>query len=167
MIVIERGKGFEVSETLLEVLGFLHGAIDPDSGHIVCHHYRLGVFVAMAGGRPVPLFGIEGCLFVTMGDENTSAIVSGDDAVSVDSLSITGGSIAVGDVKIESYWALLALSFVREMSGSIHMYKLNLLLDGRSVKAAGILVKPKESQPVLVIVPSQCFYERREVATHM
>ena len=166
-LTIKRERSFEVTETILEVLGFLHGAIDPDSGHIVCHHYRFGVAAIDVGGKPVPLFSIEGCIFLTAGEENTRLILENSGAVKVEELRISGGNIAVGDVSVESYWALLALSFVRELGGKIYTYKIPVNLDGRAVKAAGILVRPKDSYPVLIILPSKCAYERKEVATHM
>jgi len=166
-LIIERSRGFEVTETLLETLGLLHGAIDPDSGHIICHHYRFGVFYAKQSGNTIPLFSIEGCLFITIGEKNVEAIVKSNDAVEAGTLSITEGSISIGDVKLESYWALLALNFIRETGGRFYLYKVDLVLDGKPVKAAALLAKPEESAPIMIILPSKCIVEKKEVSTHM
>jgi len=166
---IDRKKAFEISESMLEILGFLHGAIDPDSGHIVCHHYRLGVLYAKHENNIIPLFGVENCLFVTAGEENISAIISSDDAVKIETLSVSGGRLTIGDIDVENYWIFLALSFVREIGGKLSFYKLGLILeDKKEVKAVALLAEPKDSTPVMLIVPSKCVsQEKKELTTHI
>lgn len=167
VISISSRKIFEISHSMLETLALQHGAIDPDSGHIVCHHYRLGVALATVGNKAVPLFTIEGCIFITAGRDNVEELLHSTSVVEVDTISLRGGGIEVGDVKLDGYWALLALSFARENGDKLRLFKLEIELDGRREKAVGFLIESKEAQPVMLIVPRSCREEKQQVRTHM
>ncbi len=156
---------FDITHHMMETLAMQHGAIDPDSGHIVCHHYRLGVAVAETPRGPVPVLVVEDCVMVTAGRDNVEALLAGD-SVEAGTLSMRSGRVEVGGLPVDSYWMILALSYAKDMEGSIKLYKVDVERDGRRVRAAALLVETESTQ-VLIVVPQRCEGERQQPRTHM
>jgi len=61
--------------SVLEDLADLHGAVDPDTGHLVCHYFPLAPVIIDAGGNDVPGLQIGECLTLVLGREYTSKIL--------------------------------------------------------------------------------------------
>ena len=156
---------FDVTQHMMEVLAFQHGAIDPDSGHIVCHHYRLGVVLAETGKGPVPLLVIENCLYVTAGRENVDAILD-DGSVEAGQLTIRSGRVEVGGLQVDGYWLFTALSYAKDLEADIAVYKVELEREGDRVKAVAVVAR-KGDTAVLLLVPARCEPEKTQPKTHM
>ncbi len=165
MIRLVPRRYFEVTQHMMETLAFQHGAIDPDSGHIVCHQYRIGVTLAETPKGPVPMLVIENCVYVTAGRENVEAVLSGN-SVEAGQLNIRSGRLEVGGLPVESYWMITALSYAKDLEGSMRLYKVEVDDDGRRFKAIAVVVETRETA-VLLLVPQRCEAERAAPKTHM
>jgi hypothetical protein len=165
-------KYFTIPYSLFESLLQMRGAIDPDSGQIVCHFYSLGVSVLETQAGPVPVVVVEGCLMVTFGKENVETLLSSGSAVEVGSFNVREGRVYVGDVAIDSTWGLAAIAYAGEIGNRVKLYKLRMAVDDGDEEApiAGIYVETEEGVPVLLLVPSSCEYvevEEERPPTHM
>ena len=165
MIRLASRRYFEVTQHMMETLAFQHGAIDPDSGHIVCHQYRVGVAVAETPRGPVPLLVIENCVLLTAGRENVEALLEGN-SVEVDGLSLKSGRVEVGGMQVDGYWMIAALSYAKDLEGSMKLYKVEVERDGKPVKAVAVVVETRETA-VALLVPQSCEAERAAPKTHM
>ncbi|NOZ89088.1 MAG: hypothetical protein GXO15_04100 [Crenarchaeota archaeon] len=160
---------FDVPYNVFDIVLQMRGAIDPDSGQIVCHFYSIGVAALETEHGAVPVVVAEGCLMATFGPENVEAVLSAGSAVEVDSLTVRNGRLLVGDVEIDHYWGLAALAYARELAGTTRFYKLRLDVDGEEALIAGIRVDTSDAGPVLLLVPRSCEYieEQEQPPTHM
>ena len=152
------GKYFTIPYSVFEMLMQMRGAIDPDSGQIVCHFLDLGVTVLDAEGGSIPFIVIDGCLFATFGKENVESILSAEAAVEVDNIRVDRGKIMFGDVEIDNYWGPIALAFAAETSAPIKTYKLYIDVDGKEAPIAAILVENTDAGPMLILIPRSCEY---------
>ncbi|BEP18223.1 hypothetical protein PYJP_15750 [Pyrofollis japonicus] len=163
-------KYFTIPYTVFEALMQMRGAIDPDSGQIVCHFLDLGVTALDLDGSSIPLIVIDGCLFATFGRENVETIVERGGAVEISSLNVNKGRILFGDVEIDNYWGPIALAFAAETASPVKMFKIYLDVDGKEAPIAAILVENTEAGPMLMLIPRSCEYveesEQRGL-THM
>ncbi|KSW11866.1 hypothetical protein CF15_03440 [Pyrodictium occultum] len=160
---------FSIPYSVFDVLLQMRGAIDPDSGQIVCHFYDLGVAVLESPGAAVPVIVVEGCLLATFGDENVKALLDSGSAVEVQELRVTQGRVMVGDVEIDHFWGLAALAYAGETGAEVKLYKLRLDVDGFEAPVAGVYVSSTDAGPMLMLVPRSCEYieEQEQPPTHM
>jgi hypothetical protein len=170
-IKLRTQRYFTIPYSLFESLLQMRGAIDPDSGQIVCHFYSLGVSVLETPAGPVPIVVIEGCLMVTFGKENVETLLAGGSAVEVGAFSVKDGQIYVGDVAIDNTWGLAAIAYAGELGTHVRLYKLRMSVDdGEEAPIAGIYVETEDGIPVLLLIPSSCEYveiEEERPPTHM
>ncbi len=152
------GKYFTIPYSVFEMLMQMRGAIDPDSGQIVCHFLDLGVTVLDTEGGSIPFIVIDGCLFATFGKENIEIILGVEAAVEVDNIRVDRGKILFGDVEIDNYWGPIALAFAAETGAPIKTYKLYIDVDGKEAPIAAILVENTDAGPMLILIPRSCEY---------
>ncbi len=165
-------KYFTIPYSLFESLLQMRGAIDPDSGQIVCHFYSIGVTTLEVRDGSVPVVVVEGCLMITFGRENVDAVLSSGSAVEIESFTVRDGRIYVGDVAIDTTWGLAAIAYAGELGSHVRLYKLKMSVDdgGEEAPIAGIYVEMEDGTPVLMLVPSSCEYievEEERPPTHM
>ncbi len=160
---------FDIPYGVFDILLQMRGAIDPDSGQIICHFYSLGVVAIDTPKGAVPFAVAEGCLFITFGLQNVKLVLEHGDAVEVENLSIKHGKIMIGDIEIDHYWGLAALAFAREYGHQVKLYKLRLNIDEEEAPIAGILVEETDVGPALLLIPRTCEYveEQEQPPTHM
>ena len=166
---IRASRFFDVPYSLYDIVLQMRGAIDPDTGQIVCHFYSLGALVIETPRGGVPAVVVEGCLIVTYGPDNVRDLLEAGEAVEVESITVRQGRLVIGDVEIDHYWGLAALVYARE-AGQARFYKLRLAVeDGEPAPIAGILAEQTDSGPVLMLVPRTCEYveEQEQLPTHM
>ena len=127
-----RGKPKHIPDSILESIAMLHGAVDPDTGHLVCHHYPLGLAIIEASGRSMPALSIGECIYLVppphidplVRDANSSSLeVLGEDTTSI------GGAV------VDTPAIALVLSVLREEKGSIKFYITNVEVGGRESRA--------------------------------
>jgi len=61
--------------SVFEDLADLHGAVDPDTGHLVCHYFPIAPVIVEAGSSEVPGLQIGECLTLVLGREYTGKIL--------------------------------------------------------------------------------------------
>ncbi len=128
---------------LLDAVADMHAALEPESGHLICHYHELGAGVVEAGGVSVPVLLVGSCMGVTAGRRYVEALVSAarpsPEAVS----EALRSPEAVGYVS-------LALEAIRSMNATAEAYRLPMeegeavLLVGRNrgEEAAFIILLP-------------------------
>ncbi len=81
--------GFLVPYDVEELFSEMHGSIDPDTGHIVCHKYtpRINVIVDN-NGDAIPYLSYSGCLGIVLGDRVVGKLLSTIDARHVECLEL-------------------------------------------------------------------------------
>ena len=167
---LRASRYFTIPYSVFDVLLQMRGAIDPDSGQIVCHFYSLGVAALETPAGAVPVIVIDGCLMASFGKENIEAILSSGAAVELESFTVREGKIMIGDIEIDSTWGLAAIAYAGEAGAPIRLYKLRLEVDGEEAPIAGIYVEASDSGPLLLLIPSSCEYievEEQQPPTHM
>ena len=166
---LDSSKYFSIPYSVFDVLLQMKGAIDPDSGQIVCHFYTLGVAVLEAEKASVPVIVIEGCLLATFGKENVETVLRMGNAVEVSEFRVSRGRVTVGDLEIDHYWGLAAIAYAGETGADVKLYKLRLAVDGEDAPIAAILVDPTDAGPMLMLLPKSCEYieEQEQPPTHM
>lgn len=144
-----------IDETLLELLSFLHPAVDPDTGHHVCHHHSLGLATLNAGGRRIPALLLGGCAMLVVGEDAVSALLgdaSGEERLE----SMEPPKALIGGVEADAYWVMQALRAAAEM---------NLRAVLRVVEVEGgrwVLVelesrgRPSEGLRAALLIPPPC-----------
>lgn len=166
---LRAARFFEIPYSVFDVLLQMRGAIDPDSGQIVCHFYSLGVAALETSSGAVPLVLAEGCLMLTFGPENVEAVLSESDPEPVDTINVRDGKLIVGDIEIDHYWGLAALAYAREAGTRLRLYKLRISIDDEEAPIAAMLVDGTDLGPLLFLVPRSCEYivEEEQPTTHM
>lgn len=166
---LRAARFFDIPYGVFDILLQMRGAIDPDSGQIVCHFYSLGVAALETSNGAVPVVVAEGCLMLTFGPENVDALLAEASPVEVESLAVRNGKLYIGDLEIDHYWGLAALHYAREAGYTTRLYKLRIDIDGEEAPIAGILVEGTDLGPLLMLVPKSCEYieEQEQLTTHM
>ncbi len=81
--------GFLVPYDVEELFSEMHGSIDPDTGHIVCHKYTPRVSVIVDDhGEAIPYLTYSGCLGIVLGDRVVGKLLSIIDARHVECLEL-------------------------------------------------------------------------------
>ncbi|MEB3774095.1 MAG: hypothetical protein GSR86_04115 [Desulfurococcales archaeon] len=144
------GKIKHIPDSILESIAMLHGAVDPDTGHLICHHYPLGLALIEAGGRSMPALGIGECIYLVpppyadllVGDARSSALEQlGEDTTSM------GGAV------VDTPAIALVLSVLREEKGSIRLYTVPVEVDGRESRAVLARLKLQNEAWGLLVTP--------------
>ncbi len=149
-----KSKPVFVPHSIMDSVVDLHAAIDPETGHFICHYFAIA---------PVQLE-IEGELYPGINVGETITVVIGKDAVeAVKNASSPIGITEIGDsvvdgVEVDIDSLALSLSFVKYSSGRISFRKFEegvIILSEESSKEppTAILIwrKPKRKEPGSVL----------------
>ena len=71
-----RGKPVYAPHTIIEELADLHGAIDPETGHMICHYYPFAPIIIDTEEGVVPGLHIGDCLTLVPGKDNVDKIIA-------------------------------------------------------------------------------------------
>lgn len=141
-------KTAEITGYVLESLVYMHAAVDPDSGHLICHYNPLGVASLEYDGRVYPAVVIGGCMYLVPGRIGGSL-----NEVSVD--VIEGDKVYVGGAVVEAYQLALLYNLAREGQASIRFYELELEDDRGLNRVILASVKMQQGDEYSVIL-SRC-----------
>ena len=90
MLKINKDKSFKIPYVIEELFSDLHGAIDPDSGHIVCYKKETMVEVLEDDhGNSIPIITYDNRIALTMGSQNIINLLSLTKAKAVHKIEIT------------------------------------------------------------------------------
>jgi len=140
-----------VPDTLLDSVAYIHGAIDPDSGHMVCHHYPLGVALLEVDGESVPALSIGECIYLAPHPWSSKIASSG---VKADIMEVGEEYTIVGGVRVETQSISLILSTLREDRMSISFYIIKVDLRGKGVvDSVAASVKGGGGEWIFILTP--------------
>ncbi len=148
--VAVKNKIPEIPGYVLEPLAYMHGAVDPDSGHLSCHYYSLGIASIAIGDTIYPALVIGGCMYLVPGRIKD---LDSDPEVHVE--SVERESARIGGVAIESFMLSLLYNLAREGQASIRFYKIELSDDTASGYAIAAVVSIQQDRDYTVIL-SKC-----------
>ncbi|RLG79807.1 MAG: hypothetical protein DRO40_12185 [Thermoprotei archaeon] len=89
---------FTVPYDVEELFSGMHGSIDPDSGHIVCHKYSPRVGIIGNGEESIPYIAYGDCIGIVVGDRIVGKLLSILDARQVEHLEIKQSSGLIAKV---------------------------------------------------------------------
>ncbi|AEM39324.1 hypothetical protein Pyrfu_1466 [Pyrolobus fumarii 1A] len=135
-------RGFEITPAHLESLAMYHAAIDPDSGHLVCHGYSLQVVTLVVDGNPVPALLIDESLIYTSGSRNVELLVKAS-SKKVEHVTIDGNAIVADGIRLSNPWIFHAISMARDFKSAPTLYIITLKVDEDRESNALMLVYTK------------------------
>jgi hypothetical protein len=138
----------EYSEAILEVIAYLHPAVDPEAGHYVCHHHSIGASVIETGSGPLPALVIGGCALLVEGEDHVSRILGNAREARLE--GFIGDKAVIGDARVDPYWVSQAIRAASEIRGEARFYTVGF----EGEEWAGILIEWREGKALLLVPPS-------------
>lgn len=141
-----------------ELFSEMHGSIDPDSGHIVCHKYTPRLGVISDGEDSIPYIAYSNCIGVVVGDRVVGRLLSILDAELVECLEVRQSKGLVvktnnGEIGVEDL--VLALHRLRVLGYNVTRIYLGEV-DGRPVPIVVGVDKEKRREMMAVFVEPEC-----------
>ncbi|BAA80275.2 hypothetical protein APE_1284.1 [Aeropyrum pernix K1] len=136
------GKPEYLPDPVWESVIRLHGAVDPETGHLTCHHYPIALQLVETGGGPVPALQVGECILIVAGATYISRLL----AEAKDSrLEEIGADYAlVSGVRVSTEVLAHVLSSLRDWKSQVKFYTLTLEIDGRARGAAVAVFQDQE-----------------------
>jgi len=107
MAVIKlRTKPVYTPHTLFEEIADLHGAVDPDTGHLICHYYPLAPVIVEVDGEAVPGLQVGECLTLVPGQDNVEKIVSATvraEGIAPEGYDTRAIGLALAPLRVQAY----------------------------------------------------------------
>ncbi|MEB2837218.1 MAG: hypothetical protein GSR80_000902 [Desulfurococcales archaeon] len=144
----------EYTDALLDLVAYLHPAVDPDTGHHVCHRHGLGAAVLRASGRAVPALVVGGCLLLVEGEEPVRAVLGEARPAGLEEWGEERAR--VGGVLVDSYWLSQALRAAGELRARAGLYLVGM--EGEDWVAVHLEWRGGSA---LALVPPRCSGEER------
>jgi hypothetical protein len=139
---------------ILDAIIDLHAAIDPETGHLSCHHYTIGLAVASIGDRVVPMMVVGDCMYVAFG--SSSRVIAEMATGSAEVRGIEEGMAVVGDSMVDSSLLSTAISLAREVRSRISFHNIRVIIGGREEQLALVSVEGKSDEERLAILIGKC-----------
>ncbi len=118
---VERRSQYLPHYIVENVLGF-HGAIDPDTGHLVCHYYRMAPVTVEVRGTPYPALLVDECIYVVSDPEAVQALIEESTPYNLSKITHEGEA---GEVMVEQSLLGMALSVLKEPGMSMEVRRLD------------------------------------------
>lgn len=96
----------------------LHAAVDPDSGHFMCHYFAIAPVIVEVDGEEYPGLNVGENLTVLVGREPVEAVKRAGEQTALEAV----GGEGAPDVDQDSL--ALALYYVRHTHGAVRFYRL-------------------------------------------
>ncbi|MEB3859600.1 MAG: hypothetical protein LRS43_00150 [Desulfurococcales archaeon] len=160
---MDRGEGIvltveeviqRIPHHILDAIMDLHAAIDPETGHLSCHHYTLGLAVASVKGRVVPLMVVGDCMYVAFGSSSRAIIDSVTGSAHVK--GIEEGMAIVGESMVDSSLLSTAITLAREVRSRISFHNIRVRMNGREENLALISIEGKTEEETMAILIGRC-----------
>jgi len=138
------------NDALLEILCYTHPAVDPETGHLICHHHTLGAAVIEAGGHHIPALLIGGCAYLIQGPQHTAKTLEAAEPTTLQALTPETAH-TTGETTGDPYWLTQALRAAAELRAHASLYTLQV--DGTPWTAVHIKAQDLEA---LILTPPTC-----------
>ena len=143
------------SEALLEIICYTHPAVDPETGHLVCHHHSVGAAVLEApGGGLVPALLVGGCAYLVEGTGHARALLEGARRVALESLGPE--EARGGGGRGDAYWVAQAVRAAVELRLAPEAFEVEV--EGEQWLA--IALTSQGGVEAVVLVPPKCGEDR-------
>ena len=113
-----RAKPRFLPHTVMENLIDLHGAVDPETGHLTCHYYAIAPVIVEIGGREFPGLNVGECMTIVADPDAARAAEEESDRLSLTEIHPDKG---VDGRKIDPASLSLALSYIRNANGTLRI----------------------------------------------
>ncbi len=137
--------------SVMEDLVDLHGAVDPDTGHLICHYYAIAPVIVEIAGRKFPGLNVGECMTIVQGQDAVAAAEEEGERVELSEIDAKGG---VNGISVDAASLALALSHVRNAGGKLR------LLAPRSGEDAVIVVFDSDGEESIVVIVWKCREKR-------
>lgn len=149
---------FSLPYDVEELFSEMHGSIDPDSGHIICHKYSPRIGVISNGEESIPYIAYGDCIGIVVGSKAIGKLLSILNARQVEHLEIkqSSGLIAKADgseVSVEDL--VIALHKLRVLGYNV----TKIYIGGTSDQMVPIIVgidKENRREMIAVFVEQEC-----------
>lgn len=147
--IVERPS--HIPDSMLETIAFLHGAVDPDSGHLVCHHYPLGLTLVEAEGSKAPALSIGECIYLVP-PPWSKGIARGAEQARIEFMG--SEHTMVGKARVDTSSLSLVLSLLREEKADARVMTTRISVPGRGeVDAVLIMLTGSWGDWAALVIP--------------
>jgi hypothetical protein len=110
-----------ITHSVMDGLIDLHAAMDPDSGHFICHYLPFAPVIVEIGDREFPGLNIGEFMTVILDSEAAGIVRNAGEKLSIDKL----GEGRVNDIDVDDDSLALLLNFYRYNRGKAEFFILN------------------------------------------
>lgn len=132
-----------IPDSIWESIIRLHGAIDPDTGHLSCHHNPLGLGQIEVSGVNLPVLVVSDCLVLVLGEENVKVLLKVARPAAVEELGPE--STSIGSASASTYHLALVLSLLREFKAQVKIYTVRASREGFEEEVVLLHVREAEN----------------------
>jgi len=132
-------RGPEIPHSVVDGIIDLHAAVDPDTGHFICHYLAVRPEIIELQGEDYPGLGLGDGLTVLVGEGPAGSIEEAGEPV--DLALLASGEEGKG---LDRASLGLVFSFYRYHQGRIRAYRLE--------GAYAVVVRPDRGEPVAVLL---------------
>jgi len=144
-----------VPDVIMDEALMLHPAVDPDSGHLICHRHDVSAAVLEAGDEPYPALLVGSCLAIVTGKRLVEDILAKGDARKA-SLELSG-DVRVPSAESEPYWLLYMISVLRNVKPKAELLTLEVVgPDGESRRVPALRIRADDANETLLISLAPC-----------
>lgn len=152
-----------------ELFSEMHGSIDPDSGHIICHKYTPRLGVINNGESSIPYIVYSNCVGIVVGDRVVGKLLSMLDAKQVEYLEVRQSVGLViktnsGEISVENL--ILALHRLRILGYGVTKIYLGEV-DGKPIPILVGVDKENRREMMAVFVEPECSVQEAKPSIHI
>ncbi|MET1129155.1 MAG: hypothetical protein ABWW70_07555 [Thermoproteota archaeon] len=159
MVLRLRAEMATVPSQVVEEAMDIHPAIDPETGHPVCHYLSVSAAVLDTGGHPVPAVLVGSCVALVSGREHVARVLEAGGA-SPAGLELRD-RVGVGGVEVDPELAYTLFSVLRLARSGAQLYTLELEDAGASRRVPAARLRLEDGQEVLVVLLRPCGGQER------
>ncbi len=149
-----KGKPVYIPEMVWDDVLRLHAAVDSESGHLICHHYAVGLTVASVEGEPLPLLALTDCSFIALGEQAVEALKRRSEEAGLE--AFTGDHAVIGGVRVDSVAVAAALSSLRDTRSLVEFRRLTVEVEGKERPAALVIFRNPEGEGAWALLAADC-----------
>ncbi|BAN90284.1 hypothetical protein [Aeropyrum camini] len=118
------GKPEYLPDPVWEAVVRLHGAVDPETGHLICHHYPIALQLVETSEGAVPAVMVGDCILVVVGSTYVSRLLTEARESRLEELG--ADQARVGGVRVPAEAIAHVLSSLRDWRAQARFYTITL-----------------------------------------
>lgn len=148
------GKPVYLPDMAWENVVRLHAAVDGETGHVICHHYPLGVTLIQVGDMPVPALAVSDCTLLVLGEAGVEALVSHCEPAALE--EVDDEHAVIGGIRVDAQSVAMALASLRDTRSKTRFYTARIDVDGSERPAAIVTFKNPEGEGAWALLVIDC-----------